>query len=215
MKKIKTGIAISALGALLYGCGGGGGGDVGSDATAAGTSAATTDTTTTTPSDPIDKYLGTIVFACSANTWITDPATSAVLKERVTLTSQSKTSATKALFQFKHEVYDTADCSGTPRTTLTVSGANTWLNVDGGTTVNGMAADKVTSSEDVKLPGISAGTTITVNGVRYNAKYVAQTTGKDLFAFVGKDLYFGDYSKALDAQGYPTVLRSQPTGTMK
>ncbi|HZW22305.1 hypothetical protein [Noviherbaspirillum sp.] len=212
MKKIKTVIAISALGALLNGCGGGGDADVGSDATAAGTSAAATNTT---PSDPIDKYLGTIVLACSPNAWITNPDTGAVLNERLTLTSQSKSNATKALFQFKHDVYDTADCSGAPRATLTVSGANTWLNVDGGTTVNGMAADKVSSSEGVKLPGISAGTAITVNGVRYNAKYVAQTTSKDLLAFVGKDLYFGDHSKAPDADGYPTALRPQPTGTMK
>lgn len=221
MKKITSGIALSALAVLLNGCGGGGGGDVsdGGSATSNTTSAAAASSNTTaavaTSSDPIDKYLGTIVGGCNANTWITDSATGAILYARVTLTSQAKTSATKALFQIKHDIFETSGCGGTPRTTLTVSGANTWFNVDGATTVGGKVVDKITNSEDAKLPGISAGATITVNGVRYNAKYVAQFANKDLAAFVGKDLYLGDFSKALDAEGYPTELQQQPTATMQ
>ena len=115
MEKIKIGIALSALGILLSGCGGGGDSDIGGSATTAGTS------TATASSDPIDKYLGTIVHTCRANSWITDPATGTILYERTTLISQSKISATKALFQMKHDIHNAGDCSDTPRATCEFS----------------------------------------------------------------------------------------------
>jgi hypothetical protein len=182
---------VAALSIALAACGGGG------DSGGSGTS--------TTASDPVDKYLGVFVTNCFADSWITDASTGATLFEKVTVASQSKASATKALYQFKHEIYNTNSCSGSPRATLSESGTNNWINVDGSATVAQGTADKVSSSEDNKMPGIS-GSTVTVSGITYNGKYLAAATGKDLYLLTGNDLYDGDFSKPLDAQGYPTAL---------
>jgi hypothetical protein len=183
--------------AALVACGGGGG-DSDSDTPAAGA---------------IDKYVGTLVTACFQSQGITDSTTGAVLNNRSVLRILSKTSPTRAPAEVKLESYAAADCSGTPKNTVTVNGAGTFLQIDGTATIGSDTVDKISLSRGPFFPGLS-GATITVGGVSYDgAIYGAQTTDvfKDIFLFRGADLYAGDVNQPLDAQGYPTVLGATPT----
>jgi hypothetical protein len=198
-------LALSAtLVAALGACGGGGGGD--------------DDPSPNTPevgAGAIDKYVGTLVTACFQTQAITDATTAAVLNNRSVLRVLSKTSPTRAPVEIKLESYAAPDCSGTPKNTVTVNGAGTFLLIDGTATIGSDTVDKISLSRGPFFPGLS-GATISVNGVNYDgATYGAQTTDvfRDIFLFRGADLYAGDISKPLDAQGYPTVLGTTPTLT--
>lgn len=196
MKNLNHPITTLALAATLAGlaaCGGGG------DDTPAGSTAAV---------DPIDKYIGTFVGPCEVNASVTDAASGAKLGTRVT-TVLTKISATKAAAQYKTGVYAVDDCSGTAAKTFDVAGNGSWMSIDGTKTVGTITAELVTWSAEARLPGITAGTSVTLNGIRYVPAYLAASTRKDTQSLVGADLYAGDAS-ALDAQGYPTALQKAP-----
>jgi hypothetical protein len=178
-------IVITALAAALSACGGGGDSDSGSPGTGA---------------SAIDKYIGTLAGACSEFPGITDAATSAALYSRVVLVVGPKTSPTRAPAELKLESYAAADCSGMAKNTVTVAGADTFLQVDGTATIGSDTVDKVTDSSGPFFPGISAAT-ITVNGVRYDgATYGGQTpdVSKDIYLFRGADLYAGNDAAPLN-----------------
>ena len=107
--------------------------------------------------------------------------------------------------------------TGTSRFTLTVSGPSNFLSIDGTGVVGGKTVDKVTTGVGVFFPGISFGTSFTVQGVRFTgAPYNVQVaqTAKDIWLL---DAATGNITNAdlnllnsLDAQGYPTVLTATP-----
>ena len=179
----------AACAALLAGCGGGGSSDGGATAPVG---------------DAIDPYMVTFVSTCAPEPSVTDATSGAALNVKRTLKAATKASATTATLDVTYAFYGTADCSGTARYTLALSGAAFSLSVDGSTTVGGASADKVTLNQGNKLPGISGGT-ITLNGVRFATAYLQASATKDLWRLTGTDLFVGD-TKALDAQGYPTAL---------
>lgn len=168
--------------------------------------------------DPVDKYYGTLVSTCNSAIAV-DAATNAPLYEIETASWFAKISATKAQYTTKVALYDKADCSGVARTTLTLTGADNFINVDGTETIGGKIVDKLSTGHSVYFPGLSSapGAGLVVNGIRYNAQdYTRQTptTGKDI-AYVGTDnkITTGDFSKPLDANGYPTALDVMPSAT--
>lgn len=164
-----------------------------------------------TSSDPIDPYIATFVGVCTVQGGVTDAQTGATLYSQTSLRALSKTSANQALMQEDIALYDAHDCSGTARASLSVSGANTWLRVDGRETVEARWVDKVTRSEDAKLAGASGGTSVTANGITYAASFVASDSQRNIYDLDSTgELYGGDFSQPLDADGYPTVLSATP-----
>lgn len=166
--------------------------------------------------DPADKYLGTLVANCDyANA--SDATTNATLYRVDTLSSPVKVSATKVQYTTTVALYDKMDCSGTPRTTLTLGGSDNYINVDGATTIADKAVDKLTISVPVYFSGVS-GTSVVINGIRYTPSYTSQTpTTEKNIAYVGADnkVSLGDFNKTLDANGYPTALWTTPYLTIK
>lgn len=191
----RFGAALAAgLALALAGCGGGGsdGGSASPDAAASG--------------DAIDKYRASFLSRCQAEPSVTDTATQAALNVRRTIKALAKSSATRTAVEVTYTYYAAADCSGAARYTLTLSGNEFWLAVDGSSTVGGASADKVTLNQGNKLPGLSAAN-ITLNGVRFPSAYVMPSATKDLWRLSGSDLFVGD-TQALDAQGYPAALQA-------
>jgi hypothetical protein len=186
---------LAMAAALLAGCGGGGssgGGGGGGD--------------TTPAADAIDKYVATFVSTCAPEPSVTDATSGAALYVKSTLKAASKTNATSAALEVTYAYYNAADCSGTARYSMALSGSAFSLTVDGSTTVGGASADKVTLNQGNKLPGISGGTII-LNGVKFATAYLQASATKDLWRLTGTDLFVGD-TKALDAQGYPSALQA-------
>lgn len=166
--------------------------------------------------DPADKYLGTLVANCDfANA--SDAATNATLYRVDTLGSPAKVSATKVQYTTTVALYDKMDCSGTARTTLTLSGPDNYVNVDGTATIGDKTVDKLTISVPAYFPGVS-GTSVVINGIRYTQSYTSQTpTTQKNIAYGGADnkVSLGDFNKPLDANGYPTALWTTPYITIK
>jgi hypothetical protein len=162
-------------------------------------------------SDPIDPFLATFVGFCHAEPQVTDTGTGAVLYGYSVDTALSKAGPGLAMMQDTEYFFDASDCSGPVRATLTVSGPNTWLRIDGGEWVGGEPVDQVTVSEDSKLPGVTAGVSVsTSDGVTYAANFLLGGAFEDIYYLNGNDLYDGDFSQPLDAYGYPTVLSNSP-----
>jgi hypothetical protein len=196
--KALTLVFIAALGALLAACGGGGGDDGESPASA----------------DAIDKYMGTLTFNCYSSAGVVDASTGAQIYERYVLTYPNKVSATKATGSTKVSYFNTSDCSGTARHTLTLSTSDNYLEVTGSKALGAQTADKVKFGTGVYFPGISAGTSLIVNGLKFTGSpYNRQSplVGLTLlFLDTNGDLFEGDYGKPLDSDGYPTALGSAP-----
>jgi hypothetical protein len=187
---------LAAFASLVTACGGGG--DSGSTATPTATS------------DPIDKYATNFTVPCALNGEITSASTGASLYSKITASFQSKVSATKMLYQLKIESYAAKDCSGAPLGTITAAGDNNFWQIDGTAVIGADTVDKLTFSKAPFFPGISAAK-ITINGVSYSGKWYGYQTpvvGKDILLLKGSDLYGGDYSKPMDAQGYPTAVEA-------
>jgi hypothetical protein len=162
-------------------------------------------------SDPIDPFLATFVGYCHLEPQVSDTVTGAPLYGYKVITALSKSSANVALMQDTEYFFDASDCSGNLRATLSVSGPNTWLRIDGGEWVQGLAVDEVTVSEDDKLPGAGAGVAVTTSdGVTYAANFILGGVGEDIYYLYNNYLYDGDFSQPLDANGYPTALSQTP-----
>lgn len=196
----RHGLAV-VLAATLSACGGG------------GTGSGDVDSAPATP-DPIDKYLGTIVSSCQTAGLTTSG--DAPLQTQKTWSVPSKVSATKATYLLTLRTYQTSDCSGTAYSTIRLANdGTTYLQVDGTKTIGTQTVDKMTFGEGIYFHGFSAAT-ITVDGVRYTgAPYDLQTpqTHRDITLFQGQSIYAGDFSKPLDAQGYPTALAAAMAAT--
>lgn len=191
---------ILALAGALTACGGGGGDDSTDSADTAG--------------DPIDKYMVSLTSSCDRSTGVVDATTGAAIYQRRVLMASTKVSATKATGSNKITYFDTSDCSGNARYTLTLNGSDNYLEVTGNKVVGGQTADKVKLGTSVYFPGISFGTSFTLNSLKFTgAPYNQQTplVALDLlFLDASGNLYDGDASKPLDADGYPTALGSAP-----
>jgi hypothetical protein len=200
-------LTAAACAVALTACGGGGG-DAGSSGTGA--------TPLPTGTDAIDKYVGTIAGPCFQTPNVTDATTGAKLYLKSTLRLTTKVNASQVTGSFDYNYYDAATCTGTSRYTITITGASNFLSIDGTGTASGKAVDKVTLGVGVFFPGITFGTSYTVQGVRFTgAPYNAQSaqTQKDIWqldAATG-NITNGDFSNLPDAQGYPTVLQSSPS----
>ena len=214
---------ISAVSALLAACGGGG--DASNDSAPAttnapaangtGISTSSGSTAPTVAADPIDKYVGSVLTACSQAFNVQTADTGATVYQTFRFTSLSKISATQVLMQKEIEFYKASNCSGVPIGTLKLAGANTFFKVDGSAKVGDETADKLTQSEDPYFPGISA-KTIQFNGMQFTGEpYFAQTaqTYKDLAMFDGKSLFTGDWRQPVGSDGYPTALLAKSTAT--
>lgn len=189
--------------AILSACGGGGGSD------------STNTSTNTNTSGPASQYLGTYVWACQdEGSTVVDTATKAPLHSRLTSTFTATSSSTKAMAVLKYEFFANSDCTGLPKSTLTVSGAGSYVEIVGSTQIAGKTAHKAIFYSDAYFPGISA-KSISINGITYSGgPYTAGAMAtKDLIMLVGNDMFGGDFSKPLDADGFPTALLSSKDAT--
>lgn len=209
--------------ALLSACGGGGGGTesaIGNGSNTGNTSGSTpgstsgnttgnTGGTSTQPGGVASQYLGTYVWACqNEGSTVTDTATKQPLYSRFTTTfTAAPSSETKAMAVLKYEFFADSSCASQPKGTLTVSGSGTYMEIVGSTTVAGRTAYKAVFYSEAYFPGISA-KTVSINGITYAGRpYTAGAlVTKDLIMLVGNDMFSGDFSKPLDADGFPTAL---------
>jgi hypothetical protein len=225
MKSTNRFILLAVLGLALTACGGGGGGSSASTGTAEpgtetggggalpdpGTGNGNGGGTTPVTQDAIDKYMVAFERACAAEPRVKSASTGEALFVKETMRALAKVSATKAQMEYKHVHYAASDCSGPQMGSFTTAGADSWLTVDGSVDVAEGKADKVTFSEDNKLPGITAGGTITINGLTFTNGYTMPTTVKTLLLLKGSELFMGDSSKLTDAQGYYSALQTTAT----
>lgn len=212
--------------ALLSACGGGGGSDepaIGSTSNSSvsnttgnttgsssgSSSGSTTGSTTPDVTGPASQYLGSYVWACqNEGSTVVDTATKQPLYSRLTSTFTAiPSSATQAMAVLKYEFFADSSCVSLPKGTLTVSGTGTYVEIVGSTVIAGKTAHKAVFYSDAYFPGISA-KSISVNGITYSGRpYTAGAMAtKDLIQLDGKDMYGGDFSKPLDAEGFPTAL---------
>jgi hypothetical protein len=195
----------TALALCLVACGGGGTG-------AAGAGSAGGDANT--PADTISAYVGTYTSTCFKNPDVTSAATGDELFEIDTFTVGTVQSASKAAATLVSTFHSTEACTDTPLDTLTISGPNTFLNIDGSKTVSGQQVEKVDISQDAPFLGISAGTLI-INGLKFSGtQYSRQTasTSKEIWRLdATNDVFVGDETKPLDSNGYPTLLQTEAT----
>lgn len=185
--------ALVAVSATLAACGGGGGG---SDAA----------TPAVNPSSSASKYAGSWASICekSSEIAIKSVASSTVTTPAYTITTLKNAAATGAstfAAQLEEKIFDNTTCAGTAKATQSQT---VTFTIDGTASSNGKTADKVTIVI-TPIGGLSAGTTITINGVVYPGDYFTRGgTSKELFLIDGNKLYSGD--SALDASGYPTTI---------
>ena len=201
---------------VLSACGGGGGGgeSKSSGATIAGTggiSAGGGSSGTSAATDPISKYLGTNSTACAADVAAYDATTGATVYSTYTTLMPMKSSSTQAAMQVVVKFYDTPDCSGTERHRISRQGTNDFLRVDGTVVLGAQTVDKITQGFGGFFAGAN-GATITDGGLILSGPYVAGPGTFKNLSLLGADgiTYSGDFSLPLDAQGYPSVLRTTP-----
>jgi hypothetical protein len=155
----------------------------------------------------IQKYVGTWVTDCTPSSIASVAAPTFELKGKVRLTF-SKVSDTQASFVRVQDVYATADCSGDLLVSHTNNARGNMLTIDGTATVDGTAVDQLTIVVD-NVGGLSAGDTITLNGLVYPGDFfVAKKTVKEIAEVNGDVLKFGDVAAPTDERGYPTKLDS-------
>lgn len=189
----------------LAACGGGGdGGSSNDDSASSGTG------------DAIDAYMGTTTGACEAAPGVSIAATGAPAYRKFSRTLDTKVSATQATGSVSIAYFSTADCSNAAVYTLNLTGAANFLTVDGTTIAGAQTVDKVTVGTGVYFPGISFGSSFTLNSVKFaGAPYNQQTpqTAKDImYTDSTGNVFDGDFSKPLDSQGYPSALSATPWG---
>ena len=160
--------------------------------------------------DPIDKYIGTFKNSCSSYEYVRDAVSGELVYFRETDVFR-KMSSVKATFDRMTDFYDASDCSGTARYTMTISGQDNFLIVDGTETVSGKVVDKATIGVGAVFPGLQVGASLTVQGItldpgRFGSR--TATSARDiLYLDMGGALFDADPNNPLpDAQGYPTVL---------
>ena len=203
-RHIRFALAAATV-ATLAACGGGG--DDG------GTPAA---------ADPIDKYMGTIVEQiCFKATNAVSASTGAPLYRKNTYSDPIKISPKKMQYTVKIDLFTDSECGGAPLASINLMGADNTRSVDGTKVIGGTTVDEVTGSEGVNFPDVAyiGAPSITVNGVTYtgapftNAK---PRTFKDVWYLDSNNaIYSGDFSVAVDAQGYPNALLAKPTWMKK
>jgi hypothetical protein len=196
---------LAAIAVALMGCGGGGGDDAFGDVQQL-----------VQPAGPIDTYLGTIVGRCHVADDVLDESSPySDVYRRISITLDNKVSGTLAQGSYRHEFFYSNTCAGTPRHTITISGASNFPRIDGSVIIDGKTVHKVTIGEGVYFPGISAAS-IVVNGLRFAGDgYIrlAPSESKDLMWLDGDRLHFG-YGEP-GADGYPTVLAPRPEATLR
>lgn len=189
MKKVNL-LAAAVIAMSLSACGGGGGGgdDAGDD-----------------PSVSVDKYLGTWESICDTSEMRAAAAPTVALKQKWRLIL-TKVANNKVSFVMVTDIYPTAGCTGTPLATQTNDASANSVVIDGTGTIGGAAVGKITFTLS-NVGGISAGTTITLNGIVYPGDYFMRTAKyKDVIQLTGSTLLMGDADAALDSAGYPSAL---------
>ena len=194
-------LALAAvIGAMLAACGGGGGDDPSDAGVANG--------------DPIDKYIGTITSDCQKVFGVVDEATGAAIYQVLTKTLSKKVSATKVTGSNEFRYFDTINCGGNARYTLTLNSSDNYLEVTGETAVGGKTVDKVKAGTGAYFPDISFGTSLTLKGLKFTGVPFNQRSPRIdldlLFIDASGNVYIGDFSQPRDADGYPSALQSSP-----
>ncbi len=104
--------------------------------------------------------------------------------------------------QFESQYFDNSTCSGAAKGRQAY---NFSFTIDGKFTVGGKTADKVTIT-DTPIGGLSAGGTITINGVVYPGDYFTRSAvDKDTFLVEGTKWSIGT---AAPSDQYPTALET-------
>ena len=170
---------------ILTACGGGG----------SSTSSAVS-TNPVTPATPVvavdvrDAYVGTwVTSSCKASTQV-QQSNSQFVRQKVTTTMAKAAGSTTALSAtLVTKYYDSTDigCTGTVLTTETRNGA-TWTI---GTATKSMTLPPntvVATAINISAPalnsGLSAGVSITINGLVYPGNYFTAALNSDLFAYI-------------------------------
>lgn len=197
MKRLASSAAAIGLAALLTSCGGGG--DSGSGV-------------------PLNAsvYTGHYVGICSQVPNATNYETGAALYARMLITVASSSTAT-APMETRLDFYDNAACSGEAIGVLRNNSWETALQLVSETMVNGARAHKVTlwlGHPGVPYqPGPTADTVIygTTLRLKLPAVLVSRAYAREFWSLQGDNIYEG--AAPLDANGFPTTLRSTPAGT--
>jgi hypothetical protein len=152
-------------------------------------------------------YTGTWVLQCLPDGEVkiltsvtgTTPITTKAAYRITTLKNLIASSST-VTGQNEEQYFDNSTCSGTAKDKQTL---NFSFTIDGKATVDSKTVDKVTVT-DTAIGGLSAGSTITINGVVYPGNYFTRTSVyKDIFLVEGTKWSVGD---SAPAGQYPTSL---------
>lgn len=203
------GLSLVALTAslVLTACGGGGSGDV-VDSSNPGTG---TDDTS------LANYSGTFVGPCvQEESEVLDARTGQSVNVVSTIVVNA-ISASQATGSVSYAFYgsDDATCSLSPLSRQTYTSATHVFSGPVSIDLNGSAVSAYrVKTAAAALGGISAGQTVTVNGVVYPGNYF-QTPLEilDVFYLDGNKLYTGDLDTVTEPSAYPTALDGSLFGT--
>ncbi len=194
MNKFTTYAAVTtAVLTMLAACGGGGGGG----------SAPATPVTSSTQS-----YAGNWALSCDASSEVgivtsaanVTPITTKPAYTIFSLKSVAASGSNKFAGQTESQYFDNPTCTGVAKDKQTRGFSFT---IDGQAVVGDKTVDKVTVTE-AAIGGLSAGSTITINGVVYPGSYFTSTiVDQDIFLVEGTKWSTG---VSVPAGQYPTVL---------
>jgi hypothetical protein len=207
--KLSTLFSLVAVTATLAACGGGGGA---APAAAPGPGTASPAPGGAPAAAPAPAGATTSGASAYAGSWSTTCLLSDELKigtapAYVLLSWRNLATSSASAFagQAQEQIFDNNQCSGAAKAT------HNWavsFVIAGTTDAKGKLADKVTITEGAIGGGLSAGTTININGVVYPGNYFTRTfTDKELFRLEGNKLFFG--TGPLDATGFPTEIAAE------
>ncbi len=155
-------------------------------------------------------YAGNWVLQCDSDAEIKIVTSAAgvtpiITKTAYTLVSLKNVAASgssSVTGQFESQYFDNSTCSGTA---TGKQAYNFSFTIDGKFIVGGKTADKVTIT-DTPIGGLSAGGTITINGVVYPGDYFTRAAvDKDIFLVEGTKWSVGT---AAPSDQYPTALET-------
>ena len=197
-------LSIAALAVALSACGGGGS----DSSTEPGSSGTAGNSGVTTPGGTAavgaDKYVGSWVSDCKDSVAVAASAPAVPLKQTITYTF-TKVNDTKLSAVQVTNIFPATGCTGPALVTHTNASASNSITIEGTATLDGSSVDKTTVTTGA-IGGMTAATTISLNGVVYPGNYFTLTSNtKYLAKITGTAMTFGS-STAVDAQGYPTAL---------
>ena len=201
MKKFAIHAAVSAAALMMLAACGGGGGDA---------PAAAPVTTPVPVTSSALAYAGNWARSCvsyseiqivTSATGVTPITTKAAYRIAL-LKNIAATASGVVAGQSELQYFDNPTCAGTAKDKQT---ANFSFTIDGQAVVSGKTVDRVTATE-AAIGGLSAGTTITINGVVYPGNYFTRTNvAKNIFLVEGTKWSVGTNASA---DQYPTELNT-------